>query len=318
MSDSEKPKSSWWEIITNCCVSIDRKCKPTERRFDQCAILSILGYAGRLTVLVAVIFYIKGCPERKMQSANLRMQVKHLESQLENQLKSQHYQAWQVINAAQGKPGGGGRKDALEDLHKDGISLIGVDISQAYLPHLELENVNLSNANLSKANLFYATLTNAVLQDANLFDTNLDGADLRHAKLYRAKLIKANLCNTKLMEANLFNADVSEAKLISADLSGADLSGANLILANLSRANLTEVDFSRADLSGVDLWKSDLRSIKNWRDIKSIEKANINDVNNPPDEFIKWAKDNGAVQIEDYGEWKKSLREIRQKQMKGK
>jgi len=77
-------------------------------------------YAGRLTVLVAVIFYIVGCPERQRQA--------------ENQRKTKHYQAWQVINSAQGKKYSGGRIDALQDLNKEEVDLIGVDIYNAFLP----------------------------------------------------------------------------------------------------------------------------------------------------------------------------------------
>lgn len=38
----------------------------------------------------------------------------------DDQRKAKHYQAWQAISDAQGKPGSGGRRTALEDLHKDG------------------------------------------------------------------------------------------------------------------------------------------------------------------------------------------------------
>jgi uncharacterized protein YjbI with pentapeptide repeats len=294
MSDSEKPKSSWWEIITNCCVSIDRKCKPTERRFDQCAILKILGYAGRFTVLVAVIFYIKGCPERRMQSANLRMQVKHLESQLENQLKSQHYQAWQVINAAQGKTGSDGRIDALQDLHRDGISLAGVDISKANLPNLNLENADLSDANLAEVNLYYANLTRAELRDANLTE----------ADFWNANLTEANLRDANLIGAKLRDVDLTGASLYYANLTGADLSYADLTEANLTNTNLAEVN-----LMNTNLTRANLMNIRNWQDIKSIEQAMIYDVNNPPDGFIGWAKEHGAVLIEDDEEWKRLLQE---------
>lgn len=61
------------------------------------AFLDVLGHTGRFAILVAVISYIWG---------------------IEGRQKERHYQAWQVINAAQGKPGSGGRIDALKDLKK--------------------------------------------------------------------------------------------------------------------------------------------------------------------------------------------------------
>ncbi|HUT45999.1 MAG TPA: pentapeptide repeat-containing protein [Sedimentisphaerales bacterium] len=350
MSDSEKPKSSWWEIITNCCVSIDRKCKPTERRFDQCAILKILGYAGRFTVLVAVIFYIKGCPERKMQSANLQMQVKHLESQLENQLKSQHYQAWQVINSAQGKPGNGGRVDALHDLHRDGISLAGVDISKANLPKLNLEKADLSeailsNAILSDANFSGANFRQAVLSGADLHHADLSGTDLSHAnlssylglsggtelsyadfsgavlksaKLRGVHLINANLSGADLSHADLYNAVLSQADFSGADFNQANIFGAIFYQADLTGAKFYEVDFSGIDLSEANLRNSNLRFIKKWRDIKRIKHANIYNVKNPPDGFKEWAKKNGAVEIEDEKEWIEYIQKKKQERTKQK
>src|SRR5581483_1799028 len=49
--------------------------------------LDVLEYLGSFSVLVAVIFYFSESGDR---------------------LKQKHYQAWQVINTAQGKGGGGG------------------------------------------------------------------------------------------------------------------------------------------------------------------------------------------------------------------
>jgi len=57
---------------------------------------------------------------------------------------------------------------------------------------------------------------------------------------------------------------------------------------------------------------ADLTNIKNWRQIESIEKANIYGVKNPPDGFVEWAMENGAVSIENLAEWKKLINEKRQ------
>jgi hypothetical protein len=272
MSDSEKPKSSWWEIITNCCVSIDRKCKPTEHRFEQCAILNILGHAGRpvaiASIIVAMFVYVMGGDERRIEA--------------ENQRKAKHYQAWQVISAAQGKPGSGGRMDALQDLHRDGISLAGVDISKANLPKLNLEKADLSEANLS----------NAILGNANL-----SGANFRQAVLSDADFHKADLSG----------ADLSFANLVKAHLWHADLSGAILYYANLADAGLVS-----ANLTGANLWGADIGKITGWQSIKSIEFANICGVKGLPEGFIEWATEHGAVSIADPNEWKRLVREKRQ------
>jgi hypothetical protein len=229
MSESKKHKSSSLkrrnEIkhkLVALFAYIDLKCKPTSDYLKRCNILDICSHIVRasafISIIVGVIFYVVGCPQRRIQA--------------ENQRKAKQYQAWQVINIAQGKTGSGGRIDALQDLNKDGISLVGVDVSQAYLPQLNLEKAYLSKANFSMANLFGATLSNAVLQDANLS-----------------------------------GADVSEANLRGTNLSGANLSEANLL------------------------------DIENWQKIKSIKLANIYGVNNPPEGFVKWATEQGAVSI---------------------
>lgn len=315
MSDSKKPKS-WREFKQSIEPKWLRQkwfvpftwpewiLKWISYLLGQWALLDLCGHIARFGVLVSIIVgvcvYVMETDERQMQAKNQR--------------KTKHYQAWQVINLAQGKTGSGGRKDALQDLHKDEINLSGVDVSQAYLPQLDLEKASLSKANFSKANLFGATLSHAVLQYANLSEADVSEANLSGALLTMANLSKTNLSHSNLFEAGLYSADVSEAnlsgaKLFEANLTGANLSHAYLFEANLSRANLNEVNFYGADLSEANLWKSDLLGIKNWRDIKSIKQANIFGVENPPDGFVKWATGQGAVIIEDEKEWIKLVQE---------
>jgi uncharacterized protein YjbI with pentapeptide repeats len=306
---------------------------------------TILEYVGRvvaiISVLVAVYFYYSETDERRMQSENLRMQVENLRQQLADQQKMKHYQAWQVISAAQGKPGDLGRTIALHDLHRDGISLSGVDISQANLPKLNLKNADLSEANLSYAilhdadfsgvdfrqadfigaDLHHADLSGTDLSYADLSSpfglsggTELSNANLSGAILKSAELREVHLSNANLSGAELSHADLYEAVLNQANLSGADLNQANIFGAIFYQANLTETKFYEVDFSGIDLSEANLRNsdlcfIRKWRDIKRIELANIFNVKNPPDGFIEWAIEHGAVSIEDDEEWKKLIRE---------
>ncbi len=99
-----------------------------------------------------------------------------------DRLEQKHYQAWQVINTAQGKGGSGGRIDALQDLNSDGIALVGVDLSGAFLQNLDVPKAKLRRANLSRADMRNAILCSANLEDASMFYTNLRGADLRNAR----------------------------------------------------------------------------------------------------------------------------------------
>jgi len=322
MSKAEKPDSSWRERKKTIkhkwltpFIFAEWLCEWVSYLIGRWAFLRILGHAGRLTILIAVIFYFTESNDRR---------------------KAKQYQAWQVINAAQGKPGSGGRIDALQELVKDRVPLTGVNVSNAYLAHIKIENAYLGDANLSGANLFRADLSGADLSNANLSGANLFRADLSGADLSKANLFGADLSNANLSGSDFFRANLSGADLSKANLSGAHLFSANLSEADLSNANLSGADLWYADLSGADLWYADLSgaiplqinlsgarlseanllNIRNWQEVKSVEFANIYGVKNPPDGFIEWAKEHGAVSIEDQREWEKLLREKMQKTSK--
>ena len=119
-------------------------------------------------------------------------------------VKAANYQAWAVINSAQGKGGSGGRIDALQDLNQRGVSLAGVRIDGAWLEGIVLAGAKLSHASFREANL----------KGANLQGANLEGADLTGV----------NLTGGNLSEALLKGANLTGALLGAADLRGADLS----------------------------------------------------------------------------------------------
>ena len=162
--------------------------------------LEVLEYLGSLSVLVAVIFYFSEAGDR---------------------LKQKHYQAWQVINTAQHMSGSGGRIEALSELNADGVPLVGVDVSSAFLQGVQLPNARLLRANFT---------------GADVRNSNLAGADLSYASLNGA---------------NFRQSDLSHATLASADLSDADFCGARLVGAELDSATLDGLDLGNADLSGI-------------------------------------------------------------------
>src|SRR5258707_14831501 len=75
--------------------------------------LEVLEYLSSFGVLIAVIFYFGESGDR---------------------LKQKHYQAWQVINTAQGKGGNGGRIENLHELKPAGLSLVVVDCFGRFFP----------------------------------------------------------------------------------------------------------------------------------------------------------------------------------------
>jgi len=181
--------------------------------------LEVLEYLGSFSVLVAVIFYYSESGDR---------------------IKQRHYQAWQVINTAQGKGGSGGRIEALQELNEDKVPLVGVDVSSSFLQGLKLEQANLLRADFSAA--------------------DLRGSDLA--------------------EVDFTLADLHSANLRSSNLKGATFEGANVQDVDLLGSNLTGVKFNGADLGGADMTLADLRDIqwkqlKNIRmaNIKGVKNA---------------------------------------------
>src|ERR1700721_2239669 len=75
-------------------------------------LLEVLEYLSSLGILVATIFYFSESGDRA---------------------KQKHYQAWQVINTAQGKGGSGGRREALQELVADHVDLVGADVGEGFL-----------------------------------------------------------------------------------------------------------------------------------------------------------------------------------------
>jgi Pentapeptide repeats (9 copies) len=159
--------------------------------------LEVLEYLGTFSVLIAVIFYFSESGDR---------------------IKQRHYQAWQVINTAQGNGGSGGRIEALQELNADKVPLVGVDVSSAFLQGLDLHGANLMRSDFSSADLRNSNFT-AV--DFTL--ANLNSANLRNAHLDHAKFDQADLRNGDLTGASLASADLSGASLDDSDLSHADL-----------------------------------------------------------------------------------------------
>jgi hypothetical protein len=218
---------------------------------SRSAMLEVLEYGSTLGIVFAVIFYFAGAKDR---------------------LEQKHYQAWQVINTAQGKGGSGGRIDALQDLNSDHVPLVGVDLTDAFLQEVRLPKANLHRANLGSADMRQADLSGAELQDASMQSTNLRGADLRGVRL-------GGLTD-----------------LTNADLSGADLSGAEF---NQNRGP----DFDQVVLDYADLRNADLAGIAYWNSIKSVKLTNILGCKNAPAGFVQWALAKGAVQVASDDEW---------------
>lgn len=166
--------------------------------------LEVLEYLGSFSVLVAVIFYFSESGDR---------------------LKQKHYQAWQVINTAQGKGGSGGRVDALQELNAEGVPLVGVDVSGAFLQGIQLRGARLLRANLSAVDA----------RNSDFHDADLVGASLR----------SGNFRDSNFSRSNLQDSDLGDSDFCAASLSGANLAGATLDDADLGNSDLSNIQWQR-------------------------------------------------------------------------
>ena len=178
--------------------------------------LEVLNYLGSFSILVAVIFYFSESGDR---------------------LKQKHYQAWQVINTAQGKGGSGGRIEALQELDQDGVPLVGVDVSGAFL-----QGIRLPGARLLRADLNAVDARNSDFQSADLMGGNLHFGNFRESNFRDAKLQGADLSDADFCSANLSGAVLDGATLDAADLGNTDLSNVKWEqIKSLKGANIRQV-----------------------------------------------------------------------------
>jgi hypothetical protein len=160
--------------------------------------LEVLEYMSSLSILVAVIFYFSESGDRA---------------------KQKHYQAWQVINTAQGKGGSGGRVEALQELNSDHVPLVGVDVSGAFLMGIRLEDSKLVRSNFSAADV-----RNSDFRGTDFSDADLHAANFRYSNFSKTSFQRAQLDDADLVGANLSDADLAGASLVGADLRETNLS----------------------------------------------------------------------------------------------
>jgi len=100
---------------------------------QQAATLAKLGeFIGKLAVFAGVVAWLWEIPDRADQ---------------------RHQAAWTLINSAHGQSGNGGRTSAIEGLSRDGISLAGIDLTNAELPGVKFRQATLDYANFLRTNL---------------------------------------------------------------------------------------------------------------------------------------------------------------------
>jgi Pentapeptide repeats (8 copies) len=187
--------------LFTACLQIPAATRPQQGYYGWAFAVSVLADAIKIAEVIVILWGARqlwlGRGERKAAEA----------AAAELGRKAANYQAWQVVNTAQGKGGSGGRVDALQDLVRNSVSLAGVRLDDAWL-----EGIRLDGASLPRASLRGTILQGARLRRANLRGADLTGADLTGADLRDAILKGATLAGATLAAAELGGADLSEVR----------------------------------------------------------------------------------------------------------
>lgn len=207
--------------------------------------------------------------ERRVNEASLA----EIEVSRETRREEAIARAWSLLTTP--ATGNSGKREALEYLASQGVSLRGIDLScekmgggwdeekktcetPVYLDGLTLKAPEGQRVDLSGAHLTGASLTKAHLERADL-----DGAHLEGANLWAAHLEGANLWGAHLEGAFLLGAHLEGALLLGAHLEGAYLWGARLEKASLSQAHLEGTNLWDAQLDGAELSGARFTDAKN-------------------------------------------------------
>lgn len=189
-----------------------------------------------------------------------------------------HYQAWEIINSANGQKASGGRIEALEELNKDGVKLWKLVVDEADLSGIKLVKGQLANTSFKNATLGCtvvekkekcSTMRNANLYKAQFQNAHLSKIDFQETNLIDANFKKAHLEQAKFQKAHLYKANLEEAKI-----KGANFQGANLENTKFKDAIMCGDVFDQATSSrkyicanfieAKNLTAEQVKSAKNW------------------------------------------------------
>ena len=155
----------------------------------------------------------------------------------------------------------GYRKFSSREL--SGLSLPGVDFSNA-----DFTGATISMANLDDSECPNAEFEKAVIRDSNFSNANLVTSNMSQVRIFDSLFLGINASGASLSNADVngsvfssglfVNADLNEAVFKECDFSNANLQGTSLIGTDfsgcvLSSANLTSADGSATDFSGCNL-----------------------------------------------------------------
>ncbi len=211
MSQEKRGPTRAWERAKGSLTRADSWLSAKEDWLKARGVVKLLQTLGSLSIVIAAASYLAECDDRR---------------------DARDVAAWDVVMASAGKPGGGGRVQALETLNSQHVALAALDLTAAVLNH----------ACLPFAMLFGAQMNDVILIDADLRFASLGFAQARRGNFLVAKLDFANLSYADLREAQFGWATMREANLYKADLRGARL-GRGIQTAHVLGANVSGARF---------------------------------------------------------------------------
>jgi uncharacterized protein YjbI with pentapeptide repeats len=162
-------------------------CEWASFGLSRWAFLEVLEYIGKLGILIAIVTYFyPGCSERRQAADSARQAATDARI-------SKHYVAWQTINSAMGKPGSGGRADALQDLSRDGVPMDGIslsggvvligplNLSNAAMTHADFSDGTYEKVSFERANLDFSKWSNSLAEDCNFEGVSFWAATFNHS-----------------------------------------------------------------------------------------------------------------------------------------
>lgn len=168
---------------------------------------------GKFAIFAAIVTWLLEIPDRRQQSVS---------------------SAWTLLNAAQGKPGEGGRGYALEALARAGAPLTFVDLTYAVLQDIRMPRVMMMHAIFNKAQLARVSFgcrwweigsrcsdfSHAKFVGSNLVDVNFDKADISSAQFEKTvnfigvTFRSAYMISTKFYNVSIQYVDFSGALMV--------------------------------------------------------------------------------------------------------
>jgi len=89
-------------------------------------------------------------------------------------------------------------KAEVENLHKEGQSLAGINLKFADMRSAKLVNADLSNSDLTRSDFSGASLYGVNLEGANLFKANIEGVNLKSTNMKNCNLLGVDFTGAKL------------------------------------------------------------------------------------------------------------------------